>query len=301
MHALVLGATGLVGEAVVRAMLAAGHRVTAVSRRASRQLNAAGASVLIGDMARPDWLPACDDVEAVVHAAAAFDGDLAGADRILTEALIGWADRAPARRRIVLTGGCWLYPAREDPPIREGDAFDPLPAFAWMLEHRARLLAAGRADILMVHPGIVWGDGRGTLGAMADDIAAGRPVAVVGALRTRWPLIHRDDLAALYVAALERGEPGADYHGVAEAGVPVGRILEDLGAMLGRTPRHHILAVGDAVAAHGAWIAGQARSQAMDSARTREALGWRPRRAWPSGTAGTPAGLRHVASDGQGA
>lgn len=283
MHVLVLGATGLIGEAVVRALLASGHRVTALSRRPVPQLERLGAIARIGDIARPVWLAACDDVDAVVHAAAAFDGDMAGTDRILTEALIAWSLRMPRPRRIVLTGGCWLYPAREDPPIHEGDAFDPLPAFAWMLAHRDRFRAAAKAAIITVHPGIVWGDGRGTLGTMADAIAAGRPVPVVASLDTRWPLVHRDDLAALYVAALDHGEAGIEYHGVAAPGVPVADMLADLGGLLGRHARHRLVPVAEAVAEHGCWIAGQARSQVMDSTRTRTTLRWTPTRVWPRG------------------
>jgi nucleoside-diphosphate-sugar epimerase len=283
MHVLVLGATGLIGEAVTRALLAAGHRVTALARRTAPELEALGADVLVGDIARPAWLDACDDVDGIVHAAAAFDSDMAGTDRILTDALIAWTQRALHPRRIVLTGGCWLYPAREVPPLREGDAFDPLPAFAWMLAHRARLRIEAKAEVVMVHPGIVWGDGRGTLGAMADDIVAGRHVPVVGSLDTRWPLVHRDDLAALYVAAIDHGVADADYHGVADAGLRVGDILATLGTVRERPARHHVIPVEQAVAEHGDWIAGQARSQVMDSAWTRDALRWRPVRFWSHG------------------
>ncbi len=75
MRALVLGATGHVGNAVVRELLARGHEVTAVTRRAAAPANLEGLAVrpARGDADRPGqlraWLPGHD---LVVDAAAPY-------------------------------------------------------------------------------------------------------------------------------------------------------------------------------------------------------------------------------------
>jgi hypothetical protein len=104
----------------------------------------------------------------------------------------------------------------------------------------------------MVCPGSVWGDARGTLGVMADDITEGRLVPVIGSIDMRWPLVHRDGFAALNVAALAPGVADAAYHGVTEAGLRVGDMLADVGAMVGRRAGHRIMPFEQALAKRGA-------------------------------------------------
>src|SRR4051794_8823583 len=69
---LVTGATGFVGAAVVRDLIAAGHQVTALVRspERARLLPAGVHSVIVGDMRRPEtYRDAAAASEAVVHAA----------------------------------------------------------------------------------------------------------------------------------------------------------------------------------------------------------------------------------------
>jgi nucleoside-diphosphate-sugar epimerase len=276
MRILVLGATGLIGSAVLRALVAEGHRCTALVRHPGR-VAALPPSVepICGDIRHPAWLAALAPHDAVIHAAASFDDDMATADLALTTALIDWGTRQAAPPHLILTGGCWLYPARHEPPLVEGDAFAPLPAFRWMLDHRARLEAAGCVRVTMVHPAIVWTEAAGPPAEMAATLTRGEAVTVVGDPATRWPLVHADDLAQLYVRAVAHGGPCDDLHGVTEPGVAVGDIVATLACHLGLPPLVQTVAVADAVARHGDWIAGQARSQVMLAPRSRALLGWR--------------------------
>lgn len=276
MRLLVLGATGLVGGAVLRALAAEGHRCTALVRHPGKvAVLPRKVEGIVGDIRQPDWLAGLPPQDAVIHASASFDGDMAAADRVLTEALIDWGMRQAAPPHLILTGGCWLYPPRHEPPLVEGDAFAPLPAFRWMLDHRARLEAAGCFRLTMVHPAIVWTDAAGPPAAMAATLARGEAVEVVGDPATRWPLVHADDLAQLYARAVADGRPCGDLHGVTEPGVAVGDILATVAGRLGVRQRMHVTATADALARHGDWIAGQARSQVMLAPRSRALLGWR--------------------------
>lgn len=276
MRALVIGATGMIGGAALRALLRRGHRCAALARcRRKAETFPRSVQPILGDMRDPGWLADLAPHDAVIHAAVSFDGDMAAADRTLTEALIGWGERQAARPHLILTGGCWLYPDRREPPLAEGDVFAPLPAFRWMLDHRARLEEAGCFRITMIHPAIVWADTLGPLATMAAALARGEAVEVVGDPATRWPLVHAEDLGALYALAAAHGGPCGDLHGVTEPGVAVGDIVATAAAAVGAEAKLRSISVAAAAAAHGDWIAGQARSQAMISPRSEALLGWR--------------------------
>ena len=280
MRVLIFGATGLIGRTVLRALVGAGHKTVAVTRKPERAagLKAAGAQPLVGDITRPEtWRDAAAAADAVIHLAAAFEGDLAAADRIWTEAMeaLAWAGRAP--KRIVYTGGCWLYPERSAPPVTEADGFAPLPPFAHMVAHRDRLRAAG-LDVVTLHPGLVWSDTAGSTAEIGAAVAAQQPVEVVGSPETLWPLVHVYDLAGLYLAALRPEAPCTDILAVSDPGVPVASIIAAAQRVHGMQVSLRILPVAEAVRRHGPWVAGKARSQRIEGARAAPLLGWRPKR-----------------------
>lgn len=68
LHILIVGATGSVGRHVTAEALAAGHRVTAMSRRASRTaMLPADVQTVIADLSRPETLAdAVRDIDAVI-------------------------------------------------------------------------------------------------------------------------------------------------------------------------------------------------------------------------------------------
>ena len=280
MRVLIFGATGLIGRAVTRAVVSAGHQAIAVTRKAegAEALQAAVAQPVVGDMTRPEtWRDAAAAADAVIHLAAAFDGDLASADRIWTEAMEALARAGRAPQRIVYTGGCWLYPERSDPPITEADAFDPLPPFAHMLAHRDRLRAAG-LDVVTLHPGLVWSDMAGCTAEIGASVAAQQPVEVFGGPETLWPLVHAEDLAGLYLGALRPEAPCTDILAVGDSGVPVAAIIASAERAHGCRASIRTLPVSEAVRRHGPWAAGKARSQRIEGAQAAPLLGWRPKR-----------------------
>lgn len=282
MRILLTGGTGFIGSAVARDLLGAGHEVLALARSKSSADNVAaiGCHAVRGGLAdAADWLPAPDRVDAVIHTAATFGPDMADVEAAFLGALAGWAEGWSGTRGtalpLVYTGGCWLYGAVGDRTAVEGAPFDPLPAFAYMVDGRRRLIADPRLSTRIVHPAMVWDDGAGVIGGFCEDAGKGDPPVVIGGLDTRWPLVHRRDLARVYRLALERGDGGMDYHGVSESGVRVGDIARAVALRFG-TPAPVVRPVGDAVAEMGAWAAGYALDQTMEAPRTRAALGWAP-------------------------
>ena len=289
MKLVIFGATGFIGGAVARKARAYGHDVVAVVRSQAgvAQARAAGLQPVQGDLASPSsWIDAARQADAIIQLAASFGPDGAELERVWLEAVLAVAGADGRTRRIVHTGGCWLYPARIDPPVSEADPFDPVPAFSYMVEHRSRLMAAG-ADAVFIHPAMVWSEAGGFFGDMVAAVRAGEPVDVVGAAHVRWPLVHVEDLARLYVAALTRGVTGADYLAAADPGVPVAHVIRRAEVEAGRPARLRRLTTEAAMAEMGGWAAGLARSQVIHAAHAGTALAWKPQTLFDPASAST--------------
>lgn len=278
MRVLLTGGTGYIGSAVARDLLGAGHEVLALARSKSSEdrVSELGCRALRGGMTdAADWLPQMGAVDGVVHLAATFGSDMAAAEAAFLDDLIAWSAARVDPPPLVYTGGCWLYGAVGSDTAVEGTPFDPLPAFAFMVDHRSRLIAEPSLSTRVVHPAMVWDADGGTLSSFIEAAKEGWPPVVTGSLDTRWTMVQRDDLARLYRLAMERGEGGADYHGVGESGVAVGAIAGAVAARFG-APAPVVRSVAEAVADLGDWAAGLGLDQTMDAPRTRRSLGWHP-------------------------
>ena len=279
MHVLMLGGTGSIGAVVVAALLRRGHEVTALARSdaSARKLSAMGAAVLPGDACSPGtWLPAVDRVDGVIHAATDFSSDMAALDRALLDALLPRLSANARGQLLLYTGGCWLYGATGGQVATELHPFDALPAFAWMVPAARRVLAAPGVRGVVIHPAMVYEGVEGVFSRFARDARLLGLVRVVGNERTRWPLVHRHDLAALYALAAERAAPGASYNAAAVAGLSVGAIARAVARRLGVNQTPLLQGVDDAVAELGEWARGYALDQQMSGDKARRELGWRP-------------------------
>jgi nucleoside-diphosphate-sugar epimerase len=98
--------------------------------------------------------------------------------------------------------------------------------------------------------------------------------AYVGDGRNRWPAVHVLDAARLYRLALEKLEPGARYHAVAEEGVP----MRDIAEVIGRGLKVPVISISpEEASAHFGWLAAFAgRDLPASSVLTRKRLGWQP-------------------------
>ncbi len=217
MNVLVLGATGYIGSAVVARLSAAGHRVTALSRSTSAP-GLPGVTAVRGDLLDPSAVAALvtPGVDAVVHTAAPQgEAELPVIDA-LTHALAG------SDRPLVWTSGVWVLGATGAQPADETTPPAPIAVVGPRPRIETRVLAAAERGVraVVLRPGVVHGGGAGIpamLAGWARELGHGRWVGP--ATSPRWPLVHIDDLAELYLLALTRATARGVLHGVAEAGV----------------------------------------------------------------------------------
>jgi dihydroflavonol-4-reductase len=250
MKALVTGATGFVGAAVSRALLAAGWQVRVLARRGSDRRNLSGLEVDVaeGDLTDLDSLAiAAAGCEGLFHVAAdyrlgardpsqLYRNNVEGTRNVLSAA------RRAGVRRIVYTSSVATVgiPADGSP----GDERTPTALEAmighykrskFMAEEVVREAAREGTSVIIVSPSTPVGPGDvkpTPTGQLVLDAAAGRMPAYVD---TGLNIVHVDDVAAGHLLAYERGQAGERYI-LGGEDMTLREILALISSLVGRKP-----------------------------------------------------------------
>jgi len=278
MRVFVTGATGFVGSAVIKELIAEGHQVLGLSRSDAnaKSLTAAGAQVHRGSLEDPESLrTGAAASDAVIHTAFIHDftnyGPAAEKDKVAIETL-GKA-LAGSDRPLIVTSGTLLL-QRKGALAVEQDMTNP--DFPRKSEDAALAAAERGVHVSIVRlPPTVHGDGDHGFVPAIINVARQKGVsAYIGNGLTRWPAVHRLDAAHLYRLVLEKGIAGGIYHGVADEGVATREIAEVIGQRLDVPV---VSKTTEEAPDHFGWIS---HFFGMDcpasSAKTQEQLGWYP-------------------------
>ena len=307
-RALVTGATGGLGLALVETLLAEGYVVRATGRRQSvaPRLAALGAEVVLADLEQADPAPLCQGLDVVFHAAALSspwgpDAVFQRANVIATDRLLA-AARAAGVARFVFVSSPSVYTCmadrvrltEDDPP-----AARPMNAYArTKLEAERRVLAAdgGGMRTTAIRPRALIGPD--------DAVLLPRVIRLVK--RGRFPLFRqgrgeveltdvRDGARALMLADRAEGAAGQVFNISGGRPVPVKILALALSEALDRPIRLIPVPMATAqLAAHAAEkiaailpgrpeppltpysLAALAYSQTFDLSRAEQVLGYRP-------------------------
>jgi nucleoside-diphosphate-sugar epimerase len=281
MRVFVTGATGFIGSAVVKELIAAGHHVIGVYRSDEKApaLTAAGAEAYRGSIDDPESLKdGAARSDGVIHLAFNHDFSQFAANcdtdrRVI--AAIGSVLKG-SDRHLVVTSGTAIAKvapgqfATEDAPSISANDF-PRAASE---ETTAKIAADGVNTSVVRLPQVHDPERQGLISPWIAIAREKEMIAYVGEGRNRWPAAHISDVARLYRLAIEKSERGAIYNAVGEQGVAAREIAETVGQRL-NLPVKSITT--EEAGGYFGWLAHlAARDMPASSALTQKKLGWRP-------------------------
>ena len=300
MKVFVAGATGFIGRASCRALVAAGHEVHGLARDPIKadSLERDGITPVVGSLDDPaSFARGAERPEAIVHLAATwFDGrETIEQARAIAERIRAWT-RSLARlglesgARIFVFGGSNVNRAGGAKRADESDraiGYDRLlaPSQESLIEEAPGL------PVTVLVPGWVYGAGS-WFSELVRDIRAGRTTHVVDEGSARLGYVHLEDVGEAFRLAVEKGAAGRVYNLTDEEGLSARQFVEATARAMGAaTPRG--VSRLEAVEERGAVYAEALTSPAdLDIHRTQEDLGWRLR--YPASREGIPAALRSL-------
>jgi dihydroflavonol-4-reductase len=251
--ALVTGASGFVGSAVVRAAQQAGYRVRALVRPSSRRDNLSGLDIEIaeGDMSDPASLArALAGARFLFHVAADYrlwapdPGQIERTNVEGTHNVMKAALQEQVERIVYTSSVATLAPTTHGAPADECRALTEDAAIGMYKRSKVAaerlvesLVRRAALPVVIVNPSTPVGprDIRPTpTGRVIVEAARGHIPAYVD---TGLNLVHVDDVAQGHVAALTRGRIGERYI-LGGSDVLLAELLADVARLVGRSPPH---------------------------------------------------------------
>jgi len=251
MTVLVTGATGFVGSAVARALLAEGEAVRVLARPESNRQNIRNLDVTVaeGDLNDPQsLLPAVSGCSAVFHVAADYRLWTRDPDEMIktnvqgSQALVEAAHGAGVERIIYTSSVATLginvdgVPGDEETPVTLDHMIGIYKRSKFLAEETVqRLIQEEGAPVVIVNPSTPVGprDIKPTpTGRMIAEAAAGRMPAFVD---TGLNVAHVDDVAAGHLLAWRKGQIGERYV-LGGHNMTLAEILKEIAQICGRKP-----------------------------------------------------------------
>lgn len=281
MRIFVTGATGWVGFAVVRELIASGHKVLGLARSdaSAAALTAAGADVHHGSL---------EDIESLRSGAAIADGV---AHAAFNHDFSKYSENSEMDRRAIEALGAALEGS--DRPLlvtselpflasggvaTENDAFHPVPGpFVRLSETAVSAVTARgvRAAAIRMPLSVHGHDDHGFIPVLINIARATGVSAYIGDGLNRWPATHRHDVARAFRLALEQGAVGGPYHAIGEEGVS----FKEIATLIGQRLNVPVVSKMSAAAAdHFGWFTMFAEMHVPASNHLTQArLNWHPK------------------------
>ena len=313
---LVTGATGFVGAALVRRLLADGRAVRAAVRQTAPGIAPGAEQVAIGEIGpATDWTRGLAGVEAIVHLAArahvlrdSTPDAYALYSAVNTRGTLRLAEAAAAAgvRRFVFLSSVRVHgerstgaPFTESSPLVADDPYGRSKADA---ERGLASLARGtQLEPVILRPPLVYGpQAGGNFARLVALVARGVPLPL-GAVRNRRSLIFVGNLADAIVRSLDQPAAANQTFMVSDGeDVSTPELVRRIARALGKPARlvlvpTALLRLGGALAGRSDDVARLVDDLLVDSSKIRALLGWSPVVTLDEGIAQTAAWWRAAA------
>lgn len=282
MKVFVTGATGYIGSAVCEALSKAGHKVIGLARspESADKLAQRGIEAHRGELKDKDSLrAAARKADGVIHAASPGDATNSEADHSLLDAVL--PELKGTNKPFVYTSGIWVIGDTGEKIADEDSPLDPLPLVAWRVACEQRVLGSAKDGVrgIVIRPGIVYGRGGGIPAMMIRSAKPRGEVQYVGNDENHWPVVHVEDVADLYVHALEKAAASSLFHAAEKDSVQVRDVALAASEGAGIPGKVGVWPLEEARKTLGGFADALALDQRISSEKARKILGWNPRQA----------------------
>jgi len=229
MNIFITGASGFIGQAIVKKLLPEGHAIRALLLPQEPESLATGTTVIRGDVTRPETLAGTmKGSDAVIHLAGAvgfqtWKNCLAinrdGTSNVAKEAVSSHVRRFIQMSSVSVYGRTPRVPIREDFPLKRiGDPYGDTKIDA---ENILRELEGqGKLDLTVIRPTVVYGPGDNKfVPTLLRNLRSGT-FRIIGDGEQAVDLIHVDDLAAFVLRVLEEPRTIGRTYNITNQGNP---------------------------------------------------------------------------------
>jgi nucleoside-diphosphate-sugar epimerase len=279
MRVFVTGASGFIGTATTKELIANGHEVLGLARSDANAaaLEKLGAKVHRGSLEDLDSLrKGAKETDGTIHLAFIHDftkfAENGQIDRRAIEAM-GEVLEGTNKPLIVTSGTGLIAPGVVSTEDMRRDSGPHVPRVSEQagLAYASRGVRAIAIRLPQVHGG---GGKAGLITYLLEGARRKGAAAYVDEGTERWAAAHRQDVARLYRLALEKGVADGIYHAVGEEGVPMRQVID----VIGRALNVPVVSIGKEEA--GDYYGPLAMFAGLDmpasSALTQQRLGWTP-------------------------
>ncbi|HTF86802.1 MAG TPA: NAD-dependent epimerase/dehydratase family protein [Planctomycetota bacterium] len=282
MKIFITGASGFIGSAVAEAFARNGHEVWGLVRTAAKARALAEREIepIVGSMDDSSlFLERAGLCDVLVHCAAEYSARTMELDKRVIDELTTTATRAQAPRLFLYTSGVWIYGNRGEERVTEASPIQPPRIAAIRAEHERLVLAADRGALrtMVIRPGCVYG-GSGSLTSYWFESAMKQGAAlVVGDGANRWAMVHREDLAELYLRAAESSHRAEIFNAVDRSRFTQLECARAASHAAGAGGKVTHMSEVESQAAYRAMAECLAFDQHVDASKAVRMLGWQPR------------------------
>jgi len=282
MEVLLTGATGYIGSAVAEVLQKAGHKVTGLARtpEKAKQLEARGVRACLGDLLKPETVAAAArTAEGVIHTANTNDANSARVDAAVVQAILKVLEGTG--KPFVYTSGIWVLGSTGENAADEQTPVNPTPLVAHRPAMEQEVLGYKSRGVrtIVIRPAVVFGRGGSMPKMFAQSARETGAARFVGDGQNRWAFVDVDDLAQLYVLALEKAPPGSLYNVAHGPSYRVRDVAEAASIGAGAKGKTQAWPIEEARKTMHAFADALVLDQQVSGEKARKELGWSPRAA----------------------
>jgi nucleoside-diphosphate-sugar epimerase len=282
MKVFLTGATGYVGQAIVRSLTSAGHQISGLvrSEAGAEKLSQQGVTPIRGDISNLDLLrEQAAQADGTIHTAFQFGANVAEEDRNAVKAMLEGMENS--NKPFIYTSGAWIYGSTNGQIVDETSLLNipPIYQFTGRGEIEQLVLSYAQRGVraIITRGGLAYGRGGGPLTLFLDQLQSGRVLRHVGDGNNRFPAIHIDDFAELYRLALEKAPAGSIYNVTDERIMTFREIFVLLAQANGSDIQVESWALEDARQVLAQFADAFTMDQMVSSDKAKRELGWSPR------------------------